>query len=90
MNKELGGYVGSTFTAVLAVVQTNQVFQIIEVILACISFALSIAYTIWKWHKNAKSEDSDGGSKITKKEVDDLFDDLHEITKEGEKHGDRD
>lgn len=87
--QEIGGYLGSTFTATLAVVQTNEVFQIIEVILACISFALSIAYTIWKWQKRAKSEDSDGGSKVTKKEVDELIDDLHENIKEGEKHGDR-
>lgn len=87
--QEIGGYLGSTFTATLAVVQTNEVFQIIEVILACISFALSIAYTIWKWHKRAKSEGSDGGSNITKKEVDELIDDLHENIKEGDQHGDR-
>ena len=87
--QELGGYIGSTLTATLAAVQTNEVFQIIEVILASISFALSIAYTIWKWHKRAKSEDSDGGSKITKKETDELIDDLNEIIKDGEKHGDR-
>lgn len=87
--QELGGYFGSTLTAALAAVQTNEVFQIIEVILASISFALSIAYTIWKWHKRAKSEDSDGGSKITKKEADELIDDLNEIIKDGEKHGDR-
>jgi len=86
--QELGGYLGSTLTAALAAVQTNEVFQIIEVILACISFALSIAYTIYKWYKRAKSEDSDGGSKVTKEEVDELIDDLHENIKEGEKHGD--
>jgi membrane protein implicated in regulation of membrane protease activity len=88
--QELGGYLGSTLTAALAAVQTNEVFQIIEVILACVSFAVSIAYTIWKWYKRAKSQDSDGGSNITQKEVVNLIDDLHEHIKEGENHGDRD
>lgn len=87
MKYELGGYMGSFFTALLAAVQTNQVLQIIEVILACISFLLSIAYTIWKWYKKAKLEDSDGGSKVTRKEVKELQD---EIMKEVKKNGDSD
>lgn len=87
MKHELGGYMGSCFTAILAAVQTNQVLQIIEVILACISFLLSIAYTIWKWYKKAKSEDSDGGSDVTYKEVKELQD---EIMKEVKKDGDSD
>lgn len=87
MKHELGGYMGSFFTAILAAVQTNQVLQIIEVILACISFLLSIAYTIWKWYKKAKSEQSDGGSEVTYKEVKELQD---EIMKEVKKNGDSD
>lgn len=74
---EIGGYLGSTFTSILATIQTNEVFQIIEIILACVSFAVSIAYTIYKWYKNAKKD-----GKITKDEVEDLFDDVNKEIKD--------
>ena len=79
MKGEYTGYVSSSFTALLALIQTNEVFQIVEIILACISFLVSIAYTIYKWRLKAKDKESDGGEKITKKEVNDLIQDLQNI-----------
>jgi hypothetical protein len=47
---EIGAYGGSPLTAVLTALQTNEIFQIIEMILAIISFIVSICYTIYKWY----------------------------------------
>lgn len=79
MKGEYVGYAGSSFTAMLALIQSNEIFQIVEIILACISFLVSIAYTIYKWRLKAKDKESDGGEKITKKEVNDLIQDLQNI-----------
>ena len=68
---EAGGYIGSSITTLLAAVQTNEIFQLVEIILACISFVITISYTIYKWYKNAKSD-----GKITSDEIEDLVDDV--------------
>ena len=68
---ELGGYFGSIFTAAMSTIQTNEIFQIIEVVLASISFVVSIAYTVYKWYLKAHED-----GKITKDEVKDLVDDV--------------
>jgi hypothetical protein len=52
-------------------------------VLACITFVVTTLYTIYQWYRKAKSKDSDGGEKITPKEVDDLIDDLKENKKDG-------
>lgn len=76
---EVVGYIGSSIPAVLSVTQTNEVFQLIQIILASISFLLTIAYTCWKWYKKAKED-----GKITTEEVEELFDNLKENIKENE------
>ena len=84
-----GTYVGAggtIFEAVLAASQSNEILQAIQIILAIISFIITILYTIWKWYENATKDDSDGGKKITKKEINELVDD---VKKEVEKN-DRD
>lgn len=73
---ELVGYSGSAFNTILAIGQANQILQILEYALAALSFAVTTAYTIWKWHKRATSPDSKGGKKITAEEVEELFDDI--------------
>lgn len=77
------GVTGTAIETVLAVSQANEVLQNIQIILACVTFVITAAYTIWQWYKKAKSKDSDGGEKITPKEVDDLIDDLKENKKDG-------
>lgn len=54
--------------AVCGITQTNELFQLIQIIIGCISGAVVLAYTIWRWYKNAKKD-----GKITEDEVDDLF-----------------
>lgn len=72
------GIGGTALESVLAVTQTNEILQTIQIILAIITFLVTIGYTVWKWYKNAKKD-----GKITKDEVEDLVD---EIKEEVDKH----
>lgn len=67
--------------AVVTVSQTNEVFQTIQIIISALAGAVALAYTIWRWYKNAKKD-----GKITEDEVDDLF---QQITKKEEEKDDR-
>lgn len=58
---------------IVTVSQTNEVFQTIQIIISALAGAVALAYTIWRWYRNAKKD-----GKITEDEVDDLF---KEITK---------
>lgn len=57
----------------VTVSQTNEVFQTIQIIISALAGAVALAYTIWRWYRNAKKD-----GKITEDEIDDLF---KEITK---------
>lgn len=61
------GSIGAVET-VVTVSQTNEVFQTIQIIISALAGAVALAYTIWRWYKNAKKD-----GKITEDEVDDLF-----------------
>lgn len=52
---------------VMTAIQQNSVFQLIQFIITILGILVSIAYTIWQWHKKA-SEDG----KIDSKEVEEL------------------
>lgn len=83
-----GTYVGAGGTvieAVLAASQSNEILQAIQIILSIITFVLTILYTIWRWYKNAVDENSDGGKKITKKEIDELVDEVKDKVDENNK-----
>ena len=66
---------------IVTVSQTNEVFQTIQIIISALAGAVALAYTIWRWYRNAKKD-----GKITGDEVDDLF---QQITKEEEEKDDR-
>lgn len=65
----------------VTVSQTNEVFQTIQIIISALAGAVALAYTIWRWYRNAKKD-----GKITEDEVDDLFE---QITKKEEDKDDR-
>ena len=65
----------------VTVSQTNEVFQTIQIIISALAGAVALAYTIWRWYRNAKKD-----GKITEDEVDDLF---QQITKEEKDKDDR-
>jgi len=64
------GSIGAVET-VVTVSQTNEVFQTIQIIISALAGAVALAYTIWRWYKNAKKD-----GKISEDEVDDLFEQI--------------
>ena len=80
------GLTGTGIEAILAATQTNEILQVVQIVLAIISFLVTIIYTFWKWYKNATREDSDGGKKITKNEVSDLIKDIKKETDKDDKN----
>lgn len=69
--------------AVVTVSQTNEVFQTIQIIISALAGAVALAYTIWRWYKNAKKD-----GKITEDEVDDLFDQITKKEDSDDEHRD--
>ena len=59
---------------ILTATQTDETLKTIQLILACITTAITIAYTIWKWYRKAKED-----LKITEDEIDDLANQIHQI-----------
>lgn len=51
--------------------QTREIFQIVSLVITCVSFAVSIAYTIYKWYHKAKED-----GKITVDEVKEVINDI--------------
>ena len=80
------GIGGTVIETALAVSQANETLQTIQIILSIITFVVTICYTVWRWYKNATKDDSDGGKNITKKEIDEL---MENVKKEVDKN-DRD
>lgn len=88
-------YVLELFNAVqyvLAILQSNEVFQIIEFVLSIIVSIVLLIYRIWKWWKDANKD-----GKITKEEIEDginivvggveeIKDKVKEDDKDGSKH----
>lgn len=56
-----------------SVSQTNETMQIINLVITCVVGVVTLAYTIYKWYKKAKSD-----GKITKEEVNELIEDVKE------------
>lgn len=69
MTKEvIGAGICTSVSAVATSLQTNQVFEIIQIIITCVSGLLTIAMMIYNWYKAAKSD-----GKIDAEEVKDLI-----------------
>lgn len=86
---EIVGFIGTGVSTTLTILQANETFQNIQMVLSCICFVVTIAYTVWKWYKKATSKESPGGEKVTKEEVNELFTNLADnLKKEEEKEND--
>lgn len=64
-------FITETFSVIFTVIQSNEVFQLISLILTCIATTISILYTIIIWYKKANSD-----GKITKEELNELKEEL--------------
>lgn len=71
MKEEIVGIAGSGFSWILTALQNDSVLQYINTICSILATLVTIAYIVWKWWKKAKQD-----GKITKDEVDELFDEL--------------
>ena len=71
-----GGFIGTIFT----VLQTNEIFQYISLVLTILSTLVAIAFTIYKWWKKACED-----VKITNEELEDLNKDVNDILNKNDK-----
>lgn len=88
-------WAGSALTWVTTMFQSEATFKMIQIILAIIVSAVTLAYTIWRWWKKSKED-----GKITKEEIKEgieiVADGAKEIAdqvdkiKEAKKDGDKD
>ena len=67
----------------VTVSQTNEVFQTIQIIISALAGVVALAYTIWRWYRNAKKD-----GKITEDEVDDLFEQITKKEDSEDEHRD--
>ena len=67
----------------VTVSQTNEVFQTIQIIISALAGAVALAYTIWRWYRNARKD-----GKITEDEVDDLFEQITKKEDSEDEHRD--
>ena len=81
MKKDYLNYLTSSFSWVLTLAQTNELFQTIMLILSAISTLVTLAYTLYKWYNKAMAD-----GKITKDEIQELKKDLKEATQEEEEN----
>ena len=61
--------VGNGLLYVLTVAQSNETFQIIELVVSIVVSIVILAYRLWKWWKEAKKD-----GKITKEEIEEGVD----------------
>lgn len=50
------GWIGTGISAILTIMQTNEVFQIISLVLTIITTLLTFIFTIYKWIKLSKED----------------------------------
>lgn len=67
MKEDIIGSSGSTGMWILTAIQTNETWQLVQIILSCVVSAVTIAYILWKWWKKAKAD-----GKITAEEIEEL------------------
>ena len=60
-------FLTETFGVILTIIQSNELFQLISLILTCLATVISIAYTFYIWYKKAKED-----GKITKEEIEEI------------------
>lgn len=81
-NREFLDWIGCGLASIFTAIQTQEVFQIISLVLTCLATTVTIAYSIWKWYKNT-SKDGKLDEKELKEGIDILqhaIDDIKELS----------
>lgn len=71
MKTDVGLGLGNVMTYILTALQTNEVYQLIELILSIVTSVVIIAIKVIQWYNSANKD-----GKITKDEVNELLDDV--------------
>ena len=84
---EIISYIANGLTYVVALSQTNEIFQIVELVFAILTSVILLLYRLWKWYNEAKKD-----GKITREEIKDgidiIIDGVEDIKKKGDKKDD--
>ena len=84
---EIISYIANGLTYVVALSQTNEVFQIVELVFAILTSVILLLYRLWKWYNEAKKD-----GKITKEEIKDginiIVNGVDDIKKKGDRKDD--
>lgn len=74
----------NALTYIFAVAQTNEIFQIIELIISILTSVVLISFRLWKWYKEAKSD-----GKITKDEIQEAINIIQHDDKDNKNKGEQ-
>ena len=84
---EIISFIANGVTYVVALSQTNEVFQIVELVFAILTSVILLLYRLWKWYNEAKKD-----GKITKDEIKDginiIVNGVDDIKKKGDRKDD--
>ena len=67
----------NSFAVVGTLIQTEHVFQIISLVLTCVSVLISLILSLKKWYKQAKSD-----GRIDSDEIDEALSEINKATNE--------
>ena len=81
---EIISYIANGVTYVVALSQTNEIFQIVELVFAILTSVILLLYRLWKWYNEAKKD-----GKITREEIKDGIDIIVDGVDDIKKKGDR-
>ena len=71
MKDDVVGYIATGVNAVMTATQAEEVFMWIQLGITILTFLVSLAYTIYRWYRKAKSD-----GKISIDEVEDLIEEI--------------
>lgn len=75
-------FITEAVAGISSVLQPDEVLRIVSLILTCLSVLISVAFTVYKWYKEAKRD-----GKIDADEVDDLVNKIKDNIDKGSKNG---
>jgi len=77
------GFITTPLSMVLVTLQSNQLFQIIQIILTCITLLITAVYSLWKWYKEAAKDKKLDAEEL--KELGNIVDNLNKDINKVEK-----